>query len=221
MRWACVIFVASAVLADLVEAGAWMRETGEVFLSVETRLRHRGAETVGELDIYSDYGLSPRLSLGVSVLEIGGVAGHAYGFARTPLPAGAINGELAAEFGLGAYHADGDWRGLGRLALAYGRGLTLGNNRGWFGVEAATEYRLGLNAPIYKLDAVAGQSSGGRVRPMAKLGLTHVDGIPLIWTASGHMLIDGPREFIWNIGLERKDDGVASTALSFGVWRRF
>ena len=202
-------------------AGAWLRGEGETFLSVTGTLRETASDIGLETDIYLEHGLGPRLTAGLVFNDNGVDSGHALAFLRLPL--GPMEGasRFSLELGLGAHHFFDAWRPMQKVTLAYGRGLSWEGGSGWLSLDAAVEHRQGLPDPDYKLDLTLGQSGGAKLRPMLKLGTTYAPGLPLGWTASAHMLIDGPKDVTWSLGVERKRAGQLSTALVVGVWRRF
>lgn len=202
--------------------GAWLRDKDTSFYSISTTFRDTPSGLAAETDGYIEYGAWPRLTLGATLNETQGNSGHILGFVRLPVRPGATRAKWAAEIGLGAWHSGPDWRPMGKLTLSYGRGLSWGERaQGWLGVDASVEHRQGQPEPTWALQATLGQSFGGKVRPMAKLGLEHIGGRPLGWSASAHMLIDGPERLTWVVGVERKRAGATSTALSLGLWKDF
>lgn len=223
-----VVRVASAAiivwsgLATPALSGAWLRDKGTGFYSISTTFRDTPSGLAVETDGYIEYGAWPRVTLGATLNETQGSTGHILGFLRLPIRTGAERAKWAAEIGLGAWHIGPDWRPMGKLTLSYGRGLSWGKQaQGWFSVDASVEHRQGKPDPTWALQTTLGQSFGGKVRPMVKLGLEHIDGSPLGWSASAHILIDGPKRLTWVAGIERKRAGDTTTALSLGLWKNF
>ena len=207
-------------------AGAWLREKGTGFVSVQTNLRRDALGTALETDSYGDYGLTPNLSLGFSFFSSGHQAGNAAVFLRFPLGDPGGENKWSLETGIGAWWAPEMVNGLAKLTISYGRNLAWGETNGWLSVENTLEKRLGISPVIWKLDATIGQSTGrgGRapaIRPMIKLNTTKISGQPLIWSVSANMLIDGKNGMTWLVGIERKQLREPSYALTAGLWRRF
>lgn len=221
MRLGLLTLVFWIICPALALAGAWMREDGTFFVSVETALRHSDSTLVNETEFYLDYGVTPFLSIGATAMQVAGQNGHATLFLRFPVRPGRMDAKMAVQFDLGAYFERLEWSPMYKATLAYGRGFNLKRGHGWLNLEAAMERRTGLAHPFFKLDTTIGQSSGRRFRPMAKLGLTRIDGQPLIWVVSGHVLVDGPKRTTWSLGIERKHAGQSSVALRIGLWNRF
>lgn len=221
MRRAIAILVFFLTVPTHAMAGAWLRADGETFLSVETALRHGGNGPDAETDFYLDYGLGANVSIGLSAFQSGARSGHVTGFVRLPVGPRTGKARMAVQFDLGAHNRQAAWRPMYKLTFAYGRPFKWGAGYGWMNVEAAIERRIGLSDPYLKLEATVGQSTGRKLRPMVKIGATHIAGQPLIWTASANLLIDGPKDITWVVGIERKRAGTSGTALRLGLWRRF
>ncbi len=202
--------------------GAWLGDKDTGCLSLSTSFRNTDTGLAVETDGYVEYGAWSRVTLGAAVNETQGRSGHVLAFVRLPINVKSQTTKWAAEIGLGAWHLGPDWKGMGKLTLSYGRGLSWGDNAGgWLSVDASVEQRQGHASPTWALNSTIGQSSGRKLRPMVKLGAEYIEGKTLGWSASGHLLIDGPKEITWVVGLERKRSGASTTALSLGLWRNF
>ena len=202
-------------------AGAWMREKGKTFVAAQSTVRMTGLIFSTETDIYIDHGVTERLSAGFALFDDGRNSGHMLVFLRHPLRSGRGGAQMAVEYGLGVQYTPVLRQSMYRLTFAYGRGFNWGRGYGWVNIDTTVEMRAAGNAPTYKADATLGQSSGRKVRPMFKLGLEQAQNAPLTWAASAHVMIDGPRDITWLVGVERKRSGGGSTAVSLGLWRKF
>ncbi|MGD9861794.1 MAG: hypothetical protein AB7S99_01155 [Pseudodonghicola sp.] len=215
-----VVFV--LISARSAGAGAWMREEGTVFLSLTGTLRQGDPDARQELSVYSEYGVSPRLTLGTDINERPGLSGHALLFARRPLSRPAARTRLAVETAVGGHHWLGRWHPMYRLTLSAGRGFTTAQGAtGWLSVDAAYERRLSAPVPAYKLDATLGLSSPGRIRPILQVETAHIPGKPLFWAVTPGLTIDTGGTATWLVGLERKSAGHDTLGLKIGLWRRF
>ncbi|TDK42152.1 hypothetical protein [Antarcticimicrobium luteum] len=222
MRRLVPLLIALSCAAPPAGAGAWQRETGRGFVSTTGTLRQGDPDARQELSVYADYGLAPRLTIGADVNERPGIAGHAVLFARLPLSRPGARARLAAEAAFGGHHWRGAWDPMYRLTLSYGRGSTTRSGAtGWLALDAAYERRLGMNVPIYKLDATLGLSAPGRLRPILQVETAHIPGQPLIWAVTPGVLIDSRRNATWLIGLERKSAGRDTVGLKIALWRWF
>jgi len=221
MRRLVPLLFALLCTAPPAGAGAWMRETGRGFLSVSGTLRQGDPDARREVSVYADFGLSPRLTLGIDVNERPGVAGHALLFARLPLSRPAARTRVAVEAALGGHHWRGAWDPMYRLTLSLGRGFLTRRGAGWYAIDAGYERRLGNSTPIYKLDATLGLSAPGRIRPILQLETARIPGQPLFWAVAPGVLIDTGHDTTWLVGLERKSAGRDTIGIKVALWHRF
>lgn len=140
--------------------GAWLREKGSGMLSFSYE---SSQDTVwggswGYTSIYSEYGLRPRLTLGIDAGK-GDVADDwkALVFLRTGRELERLPGRIAMEFGVGGTGAPG---GLSepmlRSGLSWGHGLATRFGNAWVNVDAAAEQKVLSRTTDYKLDLTLG-----------------------------------------------------------------
>lgn len=221
MRLAIAVLLWCTVCTQPVLAGAWLREHKSAFVSFGTTVR--GSRTVPpeyETKAYAEYGLGPKLTLGFDFNDTRDKSGHALLFLRFPLLTGRTHMRYAVELGLGGHHWQGQWSPMYKLAFATGRGFESRWGNGWLAAEAAIEQRDGQDDPTYKLDAVAGLSSGPRIRPMIKLETAYSPGQPFGWTLTPGILFD-VGESTWVLGIERRSGFRNTVGFSFNLWRNF
>ena len=202
-------------------AGAWLRDKGKTFVSVQTALRQSGQQYFQETDVYVDYGLQQRLSAGFALFDDGNRSGHALVFLRHPLRWNDEKTNIAVEYGVGLHYAPLRRQAMYRVTFAYGRGFRWGDGYGWVNIDTTLEKRTIDPGLTLKADATIGQSTGRKVRPMFKIGLEQAQNASLTWAASAHLMLDGPSGITWLAGIEQKQSGNRSTAISLGVWRKF
>lgn len=203
-------------------AGAWMRDEGTGFLSTGAILRQGDPQAARELSLYGDYGLSPRLTLGVDVNQRPGVSGHALLFARLPLNAPEARSKFALETALGGHHWMGDWSPMYRVTFSAGRGFTTRKGaHGWIALDASYERRLGDTDPAYKLDGTIGLSGPARLRPILQIETAFSPGQPVFWAVTPGLLIEGGHNRTWHLGLERKSASRDTLGLKLGLWLQF
>lgn len=201
-------------------AGAWLREEGRGFLSLTGILR--GATGPGdEFGLYADYGLAPRLTLGLEVNATSGRAGHALGFIRLPLGRRTGHMRYALELGLGGYRRFGTWRPMVKSTLSAGRGFGSRWGPGWLAADAAIEYRRDLPDPTYKLDMTLGLSPDPGPRPMLQLETAYLPGAGFTWSLTPALLVNAGKRVSWVAGFERKSANPTGLGLKLGLWRRF
>ncbi|MFV0513416.1 MAG: hypothetical protein ACK5MY_07265 [Jhaorihella sp.] len=208
--------------------GAWLREDGRAFLSVSGIVRRTVAGHEQETGLYGEYGLLPRLTIGIDLNERPALAGHALVFARLPLIAQSDRTRLALEIAAGAHHWQTNWHPMTRATLSLGRAFQAGRGyQGWLNLDAAYERRYGFLRPAYKLDLTAGLSSGLRLRPLLQIETTLVPGQGRYWTVTPAILFGGGRGrgtagiATWLVGVERKSAPQDSVGLKLALWRRF
>ncbi|MFC3612320.1 hypothetical protein ACFORG_00985 [Lutimaribacter marinistellae] len=200
-------------------AGAWMREHGTGFTAATATLRQPRDRFEYESAVYTEWGLSPRVTLGFDVNENAGLAGHVLVFARYPLWDLGRHGRFATEIGIGAWHWQSDWAPMHKFTLSYGRGLTTGWGNGWLAVDGALEYRSG--EPIRKLDMTVGLSTPRRIDPMLSLETSYARG-QMAWTLTPGLTIDRKKDRgTWVIGLERKSALPDQFGFKLGLWKTF
>ncbi|MEX0281962.1 MAG: hypothetical protein AB3N13_12340 [Arenibacterium sp.] len=164
MRFMVLLLAWGLGNAQPAQAGAWLQPEGSAFASLETTIRERNGDTQIETDIFFEYGLSPRLSGGLTLLQEGGRTGHLALFLKTPLGRTDKPYATSLQADLGGYFKGREWFGMSKLTLSYGRGFRWGDGYGWLNIDTAIEYRMGESAPFFKLDGTIGRSSGARIR---------------------------------------------------------
>ncbi len=221
MRVAVTVLLVCACLAPPALAGAWLREHGTAFTAIGATVRGN-RETLPDLEskAYAEYGLTPRLTLGLDYNDIRGKSGHALLFLRFPL--GRTDGRMryGIELAAGRHRHQRQWASMYKIALAAGRGFKSRWGNGWMALDAAYERRAGLSDPTFKLDAVVGLSSGWRIRPLIKLETAQVSGRPLSWSFTPGLMFDIRRN-TWVLGLERRSAGIETIGITLGLWRSF
>jgi len=216
-----VVLIFCVNAAQPARAGAWLREKGAGFLSLTTTLRNIDGAWQYENGFYLEYGLTPRLTLGLDVNEAAGLAGHALVFMRLPVGPPERRTKIALELGVGGHHWQGQWGEMLKSTLSVGRGFSSRWGDGWVNVDVGVELRRPLPDPAFKLDATIGLSPWRRIRPILQIESTYISGSPLIWSVIPGVLIDGPENTTWQIGVARKTAGQSSLGLKIGLWREF
>jgi hypothetical protein len=221
MRCAMALLLIGLICAPPARAGAWMREKGSGFMSAAATLRTSDAGAGYETRFYGEYGLTPRLTVGLDLNQQIGAAGHALGFLRLPLNKAAAPLRLAVELGVGAHNRQGQWLAMGKATLSLGYGFEGRWGNGWLALDTAVENRTGNPDLIYKFDATLGLSSGPRIRPVLKLETAYMRGSTPGWALTPAMLIDTGKTLTWLVGIERRFAGQTSTGITIELWRSF
>lgn len=216
-----MLALAFLLTAPPAAAGAWLREQGTGFLAVSATLRHLPGGLRHETALYGEYGLRPRLTLGIDIDNRSDLVGHALGFLRLPLAATGNGTRLTLDLGAGAHFDNGAWAPMTRATLSLGRSLATGWGDAWIGLDAAYERRFGRPQGAIKLDAALGLSSGPRVRPLVQLESYLVPGGPLYWTATASVMIDTRRGRTWVVGLQRGNAASGRYGIKAALWQEF
>ncbi len=211
--------VATLMLAQPADAGAWMRDDGAVFLSFSGSLDKNGQQNGS---VYAEYGFREKLTLGLKgdVDMIDGVVsgGSVYVFARKPIPTGERAIKLAYEVGLGS-SVGTTMDPLVRVGLNYGRGINLWEKSGWIALDGAVEWNTGTETATTKLDATIGVTLSERLQVMVQVFHTEADHYKtttlapsVIWRPKADRVVS------YQLGVEADDDGLG---FKLGVWRSF
>lgn len=150
------------IQACTAQAGAWPREQGSVFVSASYRAvadvaalgSLRALMQDGYNALYAEYGLTPRLTLGLD-------AGYAMdgrfsgvGFARWSLDNGSGRNRLALSLGAGLAGPPGET--LVQLGAHWGTSLSFGWSDGWMGLDLTAIQRLETDGIAAKADFTFG-----------------------------------------------------------------
>ncbi len=135
------IFALLVLFAPQVQAGAWSREKGTLFIAADGNfLLSEGAELPVYYDptVYAEYGLSDRVTLGLDLYTANkGRIASAFGFIGVPV--GSIETRSRATISLGygyRLNPDTSTEGLIRLGLSMGRGL----DKGWLAADTSATF---------------------------------------------------------------------------------
>ena len=195
-----------------------MREQGSGFLSTSV-LQHQDGQSDGAL--YFEYGLRPKLTLGLKVDanmvdgQFGG--GTAFVFAKRPVPTGDRAFKLSYSLGLGStLGTDADR--LVSTALSYGRGLTWGERFGWLAVDGTVEWSLGGRSDVYKLDTTVGFTLNDRFKVMMQVFTSQTDSDSSVTLAPSLIWQPRPKRPSFQVGLEAEE---GELALRLGIWQDF
>lgn len=222
LRAAVIATIALAAFAAPATAGAWLRESGEGFVSASTTARTTPVGREAETGLYAEYGAGPRLTLGVDINErAAGAAGHALFFVRVPIETASPSMRLAVELALGGHHVGRYLDGMAKFTVSLGRAFSGRLGSGWANLDAAAELRGGLGPAFFKLDATFGLSSGPRLRPIVRLESVARPGMGTALALTSAVMIEGRGGRTWVLGLERKFSPARSIGIRLELWQKF
>ncbi len=218
MRAACCLVALLALcLSTPADAGAWPRDRGGWFVSLDqTRFSDHGRWT----GLYAEYGLTRRLTFGIDAGR-GRGAGNwtALAFLRRDLTPGA-RVKLAAQFGIGRRGSPQGSQMLLRTGLALGRGFDSRLGPGWVEAEAQRLWSPGSDWRASKLDLTAGvRLPRGRLAYLQIQTADYPGGPPTVAAVPTLVQRFGPvdLQLALSLGLvNRHDRGV-----KLGLWARF
>ena len=152
----CALLLVS-VLATPAGAGAWAREEGTWFVALGGNVALLGdavSPVYYDPTIYLEYGLTPRLTLGLDGFTADrGTAGSVFVFLRFPLGPAEGNERFALSLATGAtLMPDRTLEETPRLGFHWGRGL----DGGWLAVDAEVKYGLTRGIAQSKVDMTWG-----------------------------------------------------------------
>ncbi|MBE1283572.1 MAG: hypothetical protein GJ676_09710 [Rhodobacteraceae bacterium] len=209
------------VTSEPVSAGAWLREKGTGFLSVSTTAR-QAHDTVGyETSIYSEYGLTQNMTIGVDLNQNQHFFGHTLVFARFPLARTPGKNRFALELGLGGSSDSTGWSAMQKVTLSFGRGFDSRFGPGWMSLDLATELRDTAPKQIMKFDATVGLSGARRLQPMLQIETSKIDGKPLFWSVTPSLRYRDKGDRTWLFGIEHKEADKRFLGAKIGLWKAF
>ncbi len=200
-------------------AGAWLREKGSSFTALSvTAFKEDDGIYKYESALYAEWGLRPKLTIGLDAEEHQDLYGHALVFARFPIADLGQAGRFAAEFGVGTHHRQYDAWAMCKTTLSYGKGIQTGLGGGWINIDAVLENRT-HEALIRKLDFTAGLSSGRRIDPLLQIETSYISDHPWYWRVRPSLMYRPKKgNLTWILGAERNsaDDNIG---IKFALWR--
>ncbi|KUJ78397.1 hypothetical protein AVO44_14705 [Ruegeria profundi] len=202
-------------------SGAWLREKDAAFTAASvTAFKDPDGSFNYKTALYAEYGLRPKVTIGLDLEQNRDYFGHALVFARVPVADFDDWGRFAAEFGAGAhYRLFGSWA-MYKLTLSYGKGFQTGLGNGWFAVDAAWENRT-HDAVFRKLDITTGLSGDRLLNPMMQIETSYTPESSLFWTVRPSVLIRGrDNGRTWVLGFER-NKARNDTGVKFALWNTF
>ena len=213
-----LLVLAALIWAGPVAGGAWLKAEGEGFLAYSAVYKESG-----RLDgsLYAEYGLRPKLTLGVKIdvdMTNGRMGdGTAFVFARKPIGVGQREFKLAYELGLGTTFG-GTSETLLRTGLSYGRGIEFRDKYGWFAVDGAIEWTTGDGTDTAKLDTTLGLTLNDRFKVMMQVFFSQTETASTTTLASSVVWQPKEKARSYQLGVETQN---GELALKLGLWRSF
>lgn len=217
----CLLVALCLSGASPAVAGPWPREDGAGFFSATARFvwpydAQGGAARNTYLTLYSEYGLTDRLTGG---LDLGhSVSGDSkmIAFLRLPLPA-PEGWAMATELGFGSIAGETVFR----PTLSVGRGLDGPRGAGWISLEGTVEYGLGTGETDLKLDATWGQALPGDRVLIFQVQGGQPAGEPAFLRLAPSLVTPLRGGLRAEVGVTVGLAGNTGLGLLFGLWRDF
>lgn len=213
-----LLLIAALMLAGPAYAGAWLRAEGTGFLAYSSVLAEDGT-----LDgsLYAEYGLRPKLTLGVKVdidMTQGRMGnGTGFAFARKPIRTRDRPFQLAYEIGIGSTFGDQSDM-LVLTGLSYGRGIKIGERHGWLAVDGSVEWSLGGATDTGKLDTTLGLALNDKFKVMVQVFYSQTDSASTTTLAPSLIWQPKPDRPSYQLGIKAEEGALS---LKLGMWRTF
>ena len=216
-RWVHSLIVL-CLLGSSAAAGPWLRAPGTQFLSlsVEASKDTLRPETYGS--IYYEYGLRPKLTLGLDAGRDSWGQSSALIFARLPLWLSESGSRAAADFAIGQMtDSTGTYLAI-RPGLSWGRALKWGQG-GWLSIDATYAYVPETTNTLAKIEGTLGLNHSDRVKYLLQLIAEKPTGQDTLVSATPGLAWRFGKGSHLLGGVILRSDG--STTLKLGLWRDF
>ena len=222
MRVLALLGIALLFCANGAQANPWPREKGQIFLSLSGTYRYAIDSGANEFDgsAYLEYGLTDRVTVGVSANDNRVDFSQAFGFVRYAFSPPDQRLKLAASLGVGASRRENGWGHMLRLGFSVGRPTAIWKP-GWWNVTAAVEEHALWPEPIYKLDATFGLKLTPRLQTIVDLETSQRSGSADVVTLRASVAWELRKGSHLVIGIETKEIDQTSMGLRIGWWRTF
>ncbi|MCX7560377.1 hypothetical protein OS190_12430 [Sulfitobacter sp. F26204] len=220
------LFVASLILwqglASVADAGAWLREKGDGFVSLSF-----GATQFSETTnaFYIEYGLSDKTTIGLDVSAFTNALNVRNGFGNLFLrraigPADQPD-KWAYELGIGGVWGNEMHRPTVKAGIAWGRGFKVNSRAGWINLDAAYIHEPTLGEHITKFDAAVGMAFSDATTGLLEISVSAQKSET--YGAFEPSLLIQPKDskFRIKLGAQIPFSEQEKTALKMGIWNDF
>ncbi|WP_323784845.1 hypothetical protein [Thalassovita sp.] len=212
-----LLAICFGLIPVIAPAGAWLREQGTGFFSSSVYLIDPNSGGNHYAGLYLEYGVAPRLTLG---LDLGrGVSGNTKTIGFLKFPIGSTQGphHVALDLGFGEIAGNPTFR----PGLSYGRGFSSRFGDGWISLETAIELNLRDETSDFKADLTFGLNRDDRHKIMLQLQSGKAVGdppflrlVPSVTRAIGN-------GWLLELGVTQEVIGGTASGLKFSLWRDF
>lgn len=224
----CVLLLVLTLLPALATAGAWPREAGSTFLSVSAIARadrdSLSAETFPQElwgAFYLEYGLTPKITVGIDA-GYGDNGDHTIlAFARYPLGAGQGAHRLALKAGAGTARMSGVPDTLVMAGFDWGRGFQTRLGDGWLSLETGLHYFLQQQGLAAKADLTLGLKPWDGTKLMLQLQAGQYPGGDPYLRLAPSVARQIRKGMHLELGLEAGIAGDDRVGIKLGTWLEF
>jgi hypothetical protein len=236
MRPVVILTLLFSCLASAVQAGAWARPRGEVFLSFSSNLHSSiesladGVDAMSRHDsVYLEYGLGHRLTFSAEIGR-GQHSREAMGLLRSTLTRPDARFQVALDFGAGQRSADGqDNSTLARLGLSlgYGYGITpphwmpLDLQGGWIALDAHAVRDMSRQEDRWKVEATFGLTLSERSRFMLQVVAEEWAGLDVTYALNPSFVYQIRGGTSVELGVRAIQGEDVQLGLELGFWHQF
>jgi hypothetical protein len=203
-------------------AGPWLREKGETFTAVSVTSTYT-LDTTSQT--YLEYGLTAKTTLigdiALSRLHTGAEAGAVTASLKRALSPPDAATKWAYELGVGVSWNDMMRKPHLRSALSWGKGINWREKTDWATVEAATIWDLGAKQHVAKMDATLGLNLTPVTSAMVQVFTAFSQDYRTTKISPSILLAPKDSAFSIQIGMESTMGDFESSAIKFGLWRKF
>ncbi|MEQ9259957.1 MAG: hypothetical protein RIG84_12765 [Roseovarius sp.] len=164
----CIFIILALILAlplpQGAQAGAWVREKGEGFLSFSLDIdAEDGADPF--FGVYGEYGIGRGRTLGLELRDDGTGDGKAFVFLRLPVSGEDRKLKFAYELGIGVNQGEAALR----PGFSLGHGLDLGRSKGWVNLDARALLYEDYDDALFEGELTFGWKPSDKLKLMLQL----------------------------------------------------
>lgn len=221
LRIFLVIF-SITLLANIAQAGPWLREKGSAFTATSVSATYF-LDTTSQT--YLEYGFTDKTTfvgeLSLRRLRYASEIGSATASMRRALSHPGAKSKWAYEFGVGA-----GWEGQQvlphlRTGLSWGRGIKWTDKSGWATVETSIIWDITYARYMAKVDTTLGINFTDVTAGMLQFYTMHMADKTSATFAPSVIFSPKKSKFRIVIGAETPLKNMSNTALKLGLWREF
>lgn len=215
LRWLTLLLL---LLPVCVQAGAWPRGKGNVFVTTSAYLTYSGGGVpAGFGAIYLEWGATDKLTFG---LDMGrGVSGKSkiVAFARYPIGKQDKKNRFALELGVGQL-ASGK---VLRPGISFGRGFQSKLGGGWISIDTVAEIGLESGFTDLKTDITIGLQPRPKLKTMVQFQAGLRENDPAFLRIVPSIVWEMKEKRHMELGVTHGLIGPKETGLKFSIWREF